>query len=66
MAKMTLTKWGRFVALYTVMTPVSFWTNLRKEVRRHADQDADFMVLLDERIKGLIEFRDRYYELENS
>lgn len=65
MAKVKLTPWGEFVARHTVLTPPSFWQNLRKEVRKLADQDADFDVLLDERIRGLQEFRERMYEFEN-
>ena len=62
MNKLKLTPFGEFVNRHSVLTPLNFWTDLKQEVDRLADQDIDWEILIEERIAGLKEFRERYYE----
>lgn len=55
---MKLTPLGEIVARHTVLTPMRFWQNLIGEIRRIEDQDGDWEVMVDERIKGLEAVRD--------
>lgn len=65
MSKMKLTKWGEFVRMYSVMTAPDWWAKVKKEIDRAADEDSEWELLIDERIRGLQELKERYYELSN-
>lgn len=57
-----LTPWGQFVYRHGVLTHHSYWSKLLKEVERLQDEDADWGVLLDERIEGMQELKRRLIE----
>lgn len=65
MSPLKLTKLGDLAYRHGVLTPPSWWKDLLREVRAIADEDGDWPVLLDERIRGMQELRDRYYEITN-
>lgn len=64
--KLKLTALGRFANRYGVMTPPSWWQKLYKEVDKANDEGDDLgLFMLDERIKGMQEMRERWYRLVN-
>lgn len=61
--KLKLTPLGEFVNRHSTLTPVVFWRNTWREVNAIADDDGEWEFYLEERIAGLTEMRDRFYEL---
>lgn len=63
---MKLTKLGGVVARHCVMTRLDWWSDQWAEANQIADEDGDWILMLTERINGLTELRDRFYELQPS
>lgn len=60
--RLVLTKFGDFASRHSTATPPKFWTDAFKEITRLADEGADWEHMIAERLHGLQELRDRYYE----
>lgn len=56
--KYKLTRLGEHAREFGVCTPSEFWANMLRMANRAADQDADWVMLFDERIKGLTVMRE--------
>lgn len=64
--RLKLTKLGDLVHRCSTMTSSFWWTQQWVAVNDAADQDLDWELMLTERIDGLTEMRDRFYELQPS
>lgn len=61
--RLRLTPLGEFVMQHSVMTPTSWWQETIRDAKRYNEMDADYLLMLDERIAGLTELRERFFEL---
>lgn len=60
---MRLTALGDLANRYGVQTPAQYWVDLFTDIQRITDYDGDWQQMVEERIAGLSEMRERYYEI---
>lgn len=61
--QLKLTPLGELAYRRGVFTSPSWWRTIWTEVNKIADQDGEWEIYLDEKIAGLTEMRERFYEL---
>ena len=65
MPPLKVTPLGELVYRHGSMTPPKWFMDTWFEAVKAADEDSEWELLLTERIAGLTEMRDRFYELMN-
>lgn len=60
--RLKLTPFGEFVMRHSVCTGTLFWRQLAAEVDQMMEEDSDWECMLDERIRGLQEFKKKCQE----
>lgn len=58
-----LTKLGDVAYRHGVLTSPAWWRKVWADTNRLADEDGEWELMLNERIAGLTEMRDRFYEI---
>lgn len=66
MPKLKLTPFGKFVNLHSVYTSIGWWRGVYQDIERLGDEGVEWEEMIDERIRGLQELKERYYEFANT
>jgi hypothetical protein len=63
-APLRLTVMGDFVNRHSVLTDPNFWLKVYNHAVKEADRDGEWEMVFDEKIRGLIELKERFYEMQ--